>query len=85
MRLAGDPSQSLRTIGITGTYGKTSTERLLAGIFSAAGQTHASLDAPAIEAGGAVSVARWLAESRASNCQYTRARSIQSIAGAPAT
>jgi UDP-N-acetylmuramoyl-L-alanyl-D-glutamate--2,6-diaminopimelate ligase len=66
--LAGDPSHSLQAVGITGTYGKTSTERLLSGILSAAGQSHAALGADQVEQGGAMHVARWLAETRASGC-----------------
>jgi UDP-N-acetylmuramoyl-L-alanyl-D-glutamate--2,6-diaminopimelate ligase len=68
--LAGAPSQSLRTVGITGTYGKRATEHLLSSILSAAAQPHASVDAEQIGRGGAMQVARWLAESRASGCQY---------------
>jgi UDP-N-acetylmuramoyl-L-alanyl-D-glutamate--2,6-diaminopimelate ligase len=68
--LAGHPSQSLRTIGITGTYGKTSTERLLAGVLSASARSHSSLDARSIESGGAVHIAGWLAEARANSCQF---------------
>ena len=52
--LAGNPGESLKTIGITGTFGKSSTQRLLSGIFSAASHTHATLDSTAIETGGAV-------------------------------
>lgn len=37
--LAGDPSRRLRTIGITGTAGKTVTSMLLASILEAAGQS----------------------------------------------
>jgi UDP-N-acetylmuramoyl-L-alanyl-D-glutamate--2,6-diaminopimelate ligase len=68
--LAGYPSHSLRTIGITGSYGKTTTQRLLAAIFSAAAFSHASLDAVAINTGGAIQVARWLAEWRANTCEF---------------
>ncbi len=68
--LAGAPCRSLKTIGISGTYGKTSTGRLLEGIFSAARQDHACLPAEQVAVGGAISVARWLAESRSSGCHY---------------
>src|SRR5262245_54549949 len=37
--LAGNPSRELRTIGITGSAGKTVTAMLVASIFEAAGQT----------------------------------------------
>jgi UDP-N-acetylmuramoyl-L-alanyl-D-glutamate--2,6-diaminopimelate ligase len=36
-RWYGDPSRELRTVGITGTNGKTTTAHLVAGVFAAAG------------------------------------------------
>ena len=39
MALAGNPSQELRTIGITGSAGKTVTAMLVASIFEAADET----------------------------------------------
>jgi UDP-N-acetylmuramoyl-L-alanyl-D-glutamate--2,6-diaminopimelate ligase len=67
--LAGNPSRSLQTIGITGSYGKTTTQRLMSGILAAAGKAHATLSADDIRLGGAVQVARFLAESRAEGCE----------------
>jgi UDP-N-acetylmuramoyl-L-alanyl-D-glutamate--2,6-diaminopimelate ligase len=42
-RLAGDPSGKMRTVGITGTNGKTTTAWLLDSIFRAAGQRNGLL------------------------------------------
>ncbi len=63
--LANSPSQSLRTVGITGTYGKTSVQMLLQAMFAASQQTSSSLSAATVENSGPTQVARWLAEVRA--------------------
>jgi UDP-N-acetylmuramoyl-L-alanyl-D-glutamate--2,6-diaminopimelate ligase len=42
--LAGWPTRRLRTIGVTGTNGKTTTTRLIASVLEAAGQATARLD-----------------------------------------
>jgi UDP-N-acetylmuramoyl-L-alanyl-D-glutamate--2,6-diaminopimelate ligase len=43
VRFYGDPSASLRVVGVTGTNGKTTTVFLLAGLFEAAGEQCALL------------------------------------------
>ncbi len=62
--LAGSPSHSLRTIGIAGSCGKSTTERLLAAILRAAGQSAESLPSDPIERHGPLHIARWMAEVR---------------------
>ena len=48
----GFPGRKLRVIGVTGTDGKTTTVRLIAGILRAAGHKVASIDSVAAEIGG---------------------------------
>ncbi len=73
--LVGDPARSLRTVGITGSHGKTVTEQLLLGVFQAAGYQAAALGSPSADGVGeakltassapaAARLARWLAEFR---------------------
>ncbi len=50
-RLAGDPSQRMRTVGISGTNGKTTTAWLLDAIFRAAGQRNGLVSSLAISEG----------------------------------
>ncbi len=53
--LRGYPGRRLKVIGITGTDGKTTTTRLVAGILSAAGHAVGSIDSVAATIGGAES------------------------------
>ena len=72
--LSGNPAGSLRTIGITGSYGKTMTQHLLVGILRAAGVDAGTLSAHGLAAGGGdgesnslgpAAIANWLANTRA--------------------
>ncbi len=62
--LANSPCRSLRTVGVTGTYGKSSVQNLLEGIFHAAGQSSTSLTSSVIEGLGPLQIAHSLAEAR---------------------
>ena len=53
--LRGYPGRQLKVIGITGTDGKTTTTRLVAGILAAAGHAVGSIDSVAATIGGAES------------------------------
>ena len=77
--LAGNPSRELRTIGITGSAGKTVTALLVAAIFEAAGETagvmssmgHSDSVVQRTATSGtptAAEFASWLARMRAANC-----------------
>src|SRR5690606_39273145 len=79
--LAGNPSRTMHTIGVTGTSGKTSTCWLLASIFEAAGLragftgTIVNCDSDAIEASRMTTppapvLADWLARMSASGCSH---------------
>lgn len=70
--LSGNPAGSLRTIGITGSYGKTMTQQLLVGILNAAGIESGTLSVHGLSAGdgestrlGPAAIANWLANTRA--------------------
>lgn len=79
--LAGNPSQKLRTIGVTGTNGKTSTCWLIASILEAAGYragftgTIVNCDSNTIETSqmttpGAPVLADWLGRMVANGCSH---------------
>lgn len=63
--LAGNPSQAVRTIGIAGSYGKSTTQQLISGIARSAGGFAENLPHDQIERHGPLHVARWMAEARA--------------------
>ena len=63
--LASTPCRSLRTLGIAGTFGKSTTARLLMSILKVAGQSARSMDTQLLGDHGALRLARWLADSRA--------------------
>ena len=80
-QLAGNPSTRLRTVGITGTNGKTTASQLLAGVLRAANQTTACSTTlgrydghetnPALRTTPqAAELANWLAASEANGCAY---------------
>lgn len=77
--LAGHPSRELRTIGITGSAGKTVTAMLVASIFEAAGETAGVMSSighsdsvvqssPSDDAPTAAEFAAWLARMRVADC-----------------
>ncbi|REK15757.1 MAG: UDP-N-acetylmuramoyl-L-alanyl-D-glutamate--2,6-diaminopimelate ligase [Planctomycetota bacterium] len=79
--LAGDPSRTLRAIGVTGTNGKTTTTRLIASVLDAAGYHAARLDtleyfdgeqaAPAeLTTPSAPVLADWLARAVDAGCSH---------------
>ena len=79
--LSGDPCQAMRTIGITGSYGKSMTQQLLMGIFA-----QADIHAGSMNSYGATSenrsatnlqtqpnpatIANWLAQSRSQGATH---------------
>jgi UDP-N-acetylmuramoyl-L-alanyl-D-glutamate--2,6-diaminopimelate ligase len=67
--LARFPSRSLRTVGITGSYGKTTVQRLLMSIAQAAEQSALAIDAKSIETHGSLLLAQKLADARAEGNQ----------------
>src|SRR5207253_11257636 len=78
--LAGNPSQELRTIGITGSAGKTVTAMLVASIFEAADETAGVMSslghsdsvvqrAATGETPTAAEFASWLSRMRTADCQ----------------
>jgi UDP-N-acetylmuramoyl-L-alanyl-D-glutamate--2,6-diaminopimelate ligase len=78
--LAGNPSRELRTIGITGSAGKTVTAMLVASIFEAAGEAAGVMSnighsdsvvqqAATGETPTAAEFASWLARMRTADCQ----------------
>jgi UDP-N-acetylmuramoyl-L-alanyl-D-glutamate--2,6-diaminopimelate ligase len=62
--LAGFPSNGMRTVGIAGSYGKSTTQRLIDGMVRAAGGVSEDLRQDQIERHGPLHVARWMAEAR---------------------
>jgi len=79
--LAGWPSRQMRTIGVTGTAGKTITAMLLAGVFKAAGArvgmtgSLGYCDSVDAEAAGPTTprppqLARWMARMTANGCSH---------------
>ena len=78
-RLAGDPAERLRTIGVTGTNGKTITSLLIASVLKAAQQPTGSMTTIAYDDGceqaaasqttpGAPKLAHWLARMAVTGC-----------------
>jgi UDP-N-acetylmuramoyl-L-alanyl-D-glutamate--2,6-diaminopimelate ligase len=63
--LAGSPSQGLHTVGICGSYGKSTTQQLLHAIVDADGGDAEALPQDKIEQYGPLHIARWMAEARA--------------------
>jgi UDP-N-acetylmuramoyl-L-alanyl-D-glutamate--2,6-diaminopimelate ligase len=79
--LVGNPSRRLRTIGVTGTNGKTTTTRLIASVLAEAGATVGTLGTlgycdsvdrePAeLTTPSADTLARWLARMTARDCTH---------------
>jgi UDP-N-acetylmuramoyl-L-alanyl-D-glutamate--2,6-diaminopimelate ligase len=79
--LAGNPSQRVKVIGVTGTAGKTSTTALIDSVLTTAGHRVASssglanfdgaqLEAPARDTPHAGETANWLVRAEANGCGY---------------
>ena len=77
--ISGEPASSIDLIGITGSYGKTTTQFLLAAILECSGHTTGMLGSMGHSDGCDIhpsssgmtepaTVAKWLAESRANGC-----------------
>jgi UDP-N-acetylmuramoyl-L-alanyl-D-glutamate--2,6-diaminopimelate ligase len=79
--LAGNPSQRLRVVGVTGTNGKTTTSSLLASVLAAAGCRVGTLGTlgyfdsiestpPGLTTPAAPELASWLARIEAAGCSH---------------